>query len=182
MSTVTHTFPQPRHFPENRGRRFTKLFLGVTHTQTQSLKFLDSRRASRLSRVVNTNCRSIIGFFGGVIGSRRLPRHTTYPRVAALADIWHASTADTRKPLCTSTTRHLYTSRHYRRSLSAQRGSGSRYFEIQPPACEPRAILAPPRDVRVFFTSIYIDKFIGASFLKNISRRFYVTGKAGIKF
>lgn len=52
----------------------------------------------------------------------------------------------------------------------------------------PRASLArfsraPPRDVRAFFTSIYIDKSIGASFLKNISRRrFYVTGKAGIKF
>lgn len=135
-----------------------------THTNTNTLGFLDSRRA-----LVNTNCRSIIGFFGGVVGSRRLPRHPTYPRVAALADIWHASTTDTRKPLCMPTTRHLYTSRHYRRSLSAKRGSGSRYFEIQ-------FSRAPPRDVRAFFyvdlyrrvyQGILLEKYISPAILRN---------------
>lgn len=175
MPTVTHTFPQPWHFPENRGRRFTKLFLRVhTHTHTTNtvtLKFLDSRRVSRSSRVVNTNCRSIIGFFGRVVGSRRLPRRTTYPRVAALADIWHASTADTRKPLCMPTTRHLYTSRHYRRSLSAQRGSRSRYFEIQPPAREPCAVLA-----RVFAwrESLFLRRFISTSLSEHPSWKIYL--------
>lgn len=179
MPTVTHTFSQSRHFPENRGRRFTKLFLRVhihAQTQTVTLKFLDSRRASRSSCVVNTNCRSIIGFFG-VVGSRRLPRRTTYPRVAALADIWHASTAETRKPLCMPTTRRLYTSRHYRRSLSAQHGSRSRYFEIQPPARKPFAVFARAFAWResLFYVDLYqriyrsilLEKYISPMMLRN---------------
>lgn len=105
MPTVTHTFPQSRYFPENRGRRFAKLFPRARtdtqhkHIRTRTLELFDSR-VSRSSRVVNTNCRSVIGFFGKVVGSLQLPRRTTYPRVAALANIWHASTADTRKPSC----------------------------------------------------------------------------------
>lgn len=148
--------------------------LGIhTHARTQiQTRSSFSIAVAHLVRraLVNTNCRSIIGFFGGVVGSRRLPRHTTYPRVAALADIWHASTTDTRKPLCMPTTCHLYTSRHYRRSLSAQRGSGSRYFEIQPP----RAILASAWRESLFLRrfistglSDLLEKYISPTILRN---------------
>jgi len=74
IPTVTHIFPQPQHFPEYRGRRFTKLFPPpAVRTRTNIVAFFDSR-ISRSSRVVNTNCHSVIGFFGRVVGSSWLPR------------------------------------------------------------------------------------------------------------
>lgn len=50
-----------------------------THKHRE-LELFDSR-IPRLSRVVNTNCRSVIDFFGRVVGSSWLPRRTTYPEL-----------------------------------------------------------------------------------------------------
>lgn len=96
MPTVTHIFPQPQHFPEYRGRRFTKLFFsfGRAHTNTVMLRLFDNR-ISRSSRVVNTNCRSVIGFFERVVGSSWLPRRTTYPELR----LWQTSGTHPRRIL-----------------------------------------------------------------------------------
>lgn len=70
-----------------------------------------------------------------------------------------------------------------RRSLSARRRSGSRYFEIyhRPRAARDSRVSA--RVTQNLFLRRFIDESIGASFWKNIPRRrFYVTGEAGIKF
>lgn len=122
MPTVTHIFPQPRHFPEYRGRRFTKLLSPQAvraHTQTNTaiLRFLDSR-ISRSSRVVNTNCRSVIGFFARVVRSSWLPRRTTYPQLR----LWQTSGTHPRRILenpraCLLHATYTQT-RHYRQSLS----------------------------------------------------------------
>jgi len=69
-------------FPDKPGRTFRKLFSGrartrapLTHSQPPD------RRVSGRSRVVNANCRPVIGFFGRVVGPLRLPRRTTYPEL-----------------------------------------------------------------------------------------------------
>lgn len=180
MPTVTHIFPQPQHFPEYRGRRFTKLFFssGRTHINTVMLELSDSR-ISRLSRVVNTNCRSVIGFFGRVVGSSWLPRRTTYPELR----LWQTSGTHPRRILENPRACLLHATYTQAgitdKSLSARCGSGSRYFELPSLASRARFSLSASAYVRVmqslFFTPIYRRVYRSILLEKyTSSRRFYV--------
>lgn len=71
---------------------YETFFSGRTHTNT--IMFFGSR-ISPSSRVVNTNCRSVIGFFGRVVGSSWLPRRTTYPELR----LWQTSGTHPRRIL-----------------------------------------------------------------------------------
>lgn len=184
---MTHSSPRARLFRENRGFEIhdETFFLGArvsecTRVQSSTTMYLAGR-----SRLIPTVAQSSASSPGRVVGSPRLLRRTTYPRVAASADIWHASTADTRKPSCMPTTRRLYTSRHYRRSHDADLGLGISRYRREPCAILARAEARErvPRVTQSLFLRRFIDESIGASFWKNTPRRrFYVTGEAGIKF
>ena len=70
MPTVTHIFPQPQHFPEYCGRRFTKLFSPpVVRTQIQSYSSVAvylPRRAWLIPTVVQSSVSSVelLGLLG----------------------------------------------------------------------------------------------------------------------
>lgn len=132
---MTYTFPQPSF--HNRGvfrKTWSRLRKFFPRTHGRARSSIEDLALVALAHAVNTKRRSIVGFFGRrLLG---LPGYCATYNVSRscwlLADIWRASTADTRKPSCMPTTRRLYTNRRVTDAIvvGTARGSGSRYFEI----------------------------------------------------
>lgn len=125
-------------------------------------------RISRSSRVVNTNCCSVIGFFGRVVGSSWLPR-TTYPELR----LWQTSGTHPWRILenpCACLLHATYTQTGVTDSRHVDLGLGISSHRRSRAVHDSRYERVHMRDAKFFFLHRFIDGSVGASFWKNTLR------------